>query len=244
MKALILAAGYGSRLRALGPSKPLVPVAGTPLIEHVLAGAAAAGIAEFVVVTGHRADQVEAFLDGAATRLGLGIETVRVDDCSRPNGFSVAAGAARIGGEFLLFMADHLFDPAIVRRLLAADATDGVRLVVDRNIASPLTDLDDATKVAVDRDGAILRIGKTLADYNAIDTGLFRAAPALAEAVLEAAAEGRPGSLSDGVQRLADSGRATTLDLGQGWWIDVDDARSHALAEAAHRQSEIRGYAA
>lgn len=244
MKALILAAGYGSRLRALGLSKPLVPVAGTPLIEHVLTGAAAAGIAEFVVVTGHQADPLEEFLAAAAPRLGLRIETVRVDDFSRPNGFSVAAGAARIAGEFLLLMADHLFDPAIVRRLLAGGATDGVRLVVDRNLASPLIDLDDATKVALGPEGAILRIGKTLADYNAIDTGIFRAGPALAEAVLEAAAEGRPGSLSDGVQRLADRGRAETMDLGQGWWIDVDDARSHAFAEAARRRSEIRGYAA
>ena len=68
--------------------------------------------------------------------------------------------------------------------------------------------MDDATKVETGADGAIVRIGKTLDRFDAIDTGLFRATPALAEAI---GAGG--GSLSEGVQRLADRGEATTLDV-------------------------------
>ena len=246
MKSLILAAGHGSRLRALAESKPLATVAGVPLIEHVVRGAAAAGSREFVVVTGHCADPLEAFLSGLQQRAGVHIETVRIADWDLPNGHSVVAGAERIDGEYLLLMADHLFDPAILRRLTAMGDVDGVCLAVDRNRANPLTDIDDATKVAVGPDGAILSIGKTLADYDAIDTGLFRAGPALARAVREAFAEGRPGSLSDGVQRLADQGKAVTMDVGEAWWIDVDDPRAHALAEAqlGRRPAELRDDAA
>ena len=236
MKCLILAAGYGSRLRALGESKPLVPIGGLPLIEHVLRGAAEAGLRDFVVVTGHLSDRLEPFLAGAGNRLGLGIEPVRLTDWDRPNGFSVIAGAERTGDDFLLLMSDHLFDPAILRRLVAARRPEGVQLVVDRNIGSSLTDLDDATRVDVGPDGGIRRIGKEIADFNAIDTGIFRATPALPGAIAEAAASGRSGSLSDGVQRLADQGRAATMDVGQGWWMDVDDARAHALAEAELRR--------
>jgi 1L-myo-inositol 1-phosphate cytidylyltransferase len=232
MKCLILAAGHGSRLRSLAESKPLVPVAGTPLIEHVLRAAAVAGIEDFVVVTGHGADRVEAFLPAAASRLGVRIEAVRAADWSRPNGFSVVDGAARIEGEYLLLMADHLFDPAILSCLLACPPSDGLRLAVDRDTANPLTDLDDATKVATDGDGSILHIGKQLAVYDSIDTGIFRAGPALRQAVLEAVKEGRAGSLSDGVQRLADRRRATTMDIGQAWWLDVDDPRSLERAES------------
>jgi hypothetical protein len=34
------------------------------------------------------------------------------------------------------------------------------------------------------------------------------------------------------MQRLADQGRAATMDIGASWWLDVDDPRAHALAEA------------
>ena len=102
MDCLIIAAGQGSRLRAMGPSKPLVKVAGTPLIEHVVRRALAGGASRFPIVTGHEAEPLEAFLAGLATRLGAPIRTVRLEDWSRPNGWSVAAGAAAVGGGFLL----------------------------------------------------------------------------------------------------------------------------------------------
>ena len=43
MNCLIIAAGHGSRLREISPSKPLTPVAGMPLIEQVIRAAAAGG---------------------------------------------------------------------------------------------------------------------------------------------------------------------------------------------------------
>ena len=222
MDCLIIAAGHGSRLRAISPSKPLTPVAGVPLIERVIRAAAAGGATRFVVATGHEAARLEAFLAG----LPFEIEAVRVADWDLPNGHSVLAGAARIPGDYLLTMSDHLFDPAIVARLIAAPAA-ALTLAVDRDLAGPLLDMDDATKVETGEGGAIVRIGKTLPRFDAIDTGLFRATPALAEAV---AAGG--GSLSDGVQRLADQGRAMTLDVTGHFWLDVDDPAALAKAEA------------
>lgn len=222
MNCLIIAAGHGSRLRAISPSKPLTPVAGVPLIEHVIRAAAAGGASAFTVVTGHEAARLEAFL---ATLTDFSIRTVRVADWDLPNGHSVLAGAAGIAGDYLLTMSDHLFDPAIVRRLIDAPAA-ALTLGVDRDFASPLLDMDDATKVETGAGGAILRIGKTLATYDAIDTGLFRATPALAAAI------GAGGSLSDGVQRLADRGLAATLDVTGLFWLDVDDPAALAKAEA------------
>ena len=234
MNCLILAAGHGSRIRPLAESKPLTPLAGTPLIEHVVTGAAAAGAGRFVLVTGHRGAEVEEWAAGAAGRLGLAIETARTPDWNRPNGWSLATGAERIAGDYLLLMADHLFDPAIVRRLLRrCGGRAELTLAVDRDIASPLIDLDDATRVALAADGAILRIGKGLTPFDAVDTGIFLAGPSLRAAVLDDAAQGGGGSLSEAVQRLADRGAAATVDSTGSWWIDVDDPRSHALAEAA-----------
>jgi choline kinase len=222
MDCLIIAAGFGSRLRAVSPSKPLTPVAGVPLIERVIRAAAEGGATRFFVATGHEAVRLEAFLE----TLPFDIAPVRVADWSLPNGHSVLAGAAQIPGDYLLTMSDHLFDPAIVAALIAAPPA-ALTLAVDRDLANPLLDMDDVTKVATGKGGAIVRIGKTLADFDAADTGLFRATPALAEAI---AAGG--GSLSDGVQRLADQGKARTLDVTGRFWLDVDDPAALGKAEA------------
>lgn len=233
MHCLILAAGLGSRLRQVSPSKPLTPVAGMPLIAHVIDRARRGGASGFTVVTGYEGDRVDAFLAAHAAATGIGVATVRIADCSLPNGHSVLAGAARIAGEYLLAMADHLIAPAMVRALVEADMRAGLMLAVDRDLGNPLVDLDDVTKVATGDGGAIVAIGKTLSSYDAFDTGLFRATPELATAIRAAIADGAAGSLSDGVQRLATAGRAATLDVTGAAWIDVDDCTALAKAEAA-----------
>jgi choline kinase len=228
MNCLILAAGLGSRLRGISESKPLTRVAGVPLIEHVIRRATAGGATRFLVVTGHEAERVEAFLAELQFRLALPIGWERTADWTVANGHSVLTGAEVLGGDYLLSMADHLFDPAIVARLIERD---GVTLAVDRKLSGPLLDIEDATKVEVATDGRIVRIGKALGRYNAIDTGLFRATPALAEAIRAGIAAGGGGSLSEGVQRLADAGLAATMDIGAARWIDVDSPTMLALAE-------------
>lgn len=232
MDAVIIAAGYGSRLASLSPSKPLTPVCGVPLIEIGIRQAAAAGVTRVVVVTGHRADDVEAFLADLTQRIEVEIEPVRVADWSKPNGYSVMAGASHCAGDYLLMMADHMFDSAILAALcsVGSDARD-VTLAIDRHIDSPLVDPDDATWVKLDANGFISAIGKTIPSWDAVDCGAFLATPRLAEAIAAAIASGTSGSLSDGMQWLADRGRAATYEIGGAWWMDVDDPRAHTLAE-------------
>jgi MurNAc alpha-1-phosphate uridylyltransferase len=74
MKAMILAAGKGERLRplTLHTPKPLVPVAGVPLIEYHLRALAAAGVAEVVINHAWLGAQIEAHL-GDGARFGVSI---------------------------------------------------------------------------------------------------------------------------------------------------------------------------
>lgn len=227
-QAIILAAGAGSRLRGVAPSKPLCPVAGRPLIDHALDRLAAAGIGRAIVVTGYEADAVEAHLAAADRGAGFAVDVVRSPDWRRPNGVSALAAAEAAGGrDSLLLMADHLVDPALYRLLAAAGAGNGLRLGVDRRLDHPWIDLDDVTRVRTEGD-RIVAIGKHLDSYDAFDTGVFAVGPALFDALA-----GLPDpSLSEAVGRLAGAGRAEAVDIGAIDWIDVDDPRALAMAEA------------
>ncbi len=232
MDALIIAAGFGSRLREVSDSKPLTPIAGIPLLELGARQARAAGAQRVVVVTGHEAERIEAALPAIAGRVGIPILAQRVDDWSKPNGWSVIAGADVIDGNYLLMMSDHIFSAAILRDLAQQDGPDrGVTLAVDYRCDNPLVDPDDATWVQLTDRGFIRAIGKAIPEYDAVDCGAFLATPELAEAIRAAIADGQAGSLSEGMQRLADAGRAATMDIGTAWWLDVDDPRAFALAE-------------
>ena len=232
VQALIVAAGMGTRLRGIAVSKPLAKVAGVALIESAITSAKEAGVTEFVVVTGYEGDRLEAFLAALAKRERLSIKTVRNNDWTLSNGLSVIAAAPVLRDHFVLMMSDHLFEPGLLRDLLAAPKLDGgVVLAVDRRMDNPLVDLEDVTRVQTDSEGRIEGIGKLIETYNAYDTGLFCATKGLVQAIQDDYDAGGPGSISAGMMRLAPSGLARTHDIGERFWLDVDDPVAHGHAE-------------
>lgn len=223
--AILLAAGEGSRLRDVAASKPLCLVAGRALIDHALAGLAAAGMTRAVVVLGYAGDAIAAHL--AAGQWPLVVETVRTSDYREPNGVSVLAAAPMVAGEALLAMCDHLVTPALYARVAAAGAGDGLALGIDRRLQHPWVDPADVTRVLT-QGGLIEAIGKEMVPYDAHDTGVFAVGPALFDALRGLA---RP-SLTEGVRVLAARGVARVVDCSGLDWIDVDDAPALAHAEA------------
>ncbi|RMH20635.1 MAG: hypothetical protein D6701_03605 [Gemmatimonadetes bacterium] len=224
-RALVLAAGLGSRLRSDTP-KPLLPVLGVPLLARTLFTLREAGVTDAWVVVGYEAERV---VQGMARwmRPGLRVHWVHNPEWERPNGISVLAGEAHLDEPFFLTMTDHLFQADVPRSLAAQGPGGGLNLAVDYDVDGVL-DLDDATKVRV-RDGRIEAIGKQLETFDAIDTGVFLASPELFAALREAVAEGEE-SLSAGVQRLAARGQARVTDVTGCMWQDVDTPTDFAAA--------------
>jgi 1L-myo-inositol 1-phosphate cytidylyltransferase len=223
--AILLAAGEGSRLRAVEPYKPLAYVGGKALIDHALDGLAAIGITRAVVVVGYGKAAVRAHLAGRSYRLA--VETVSTD-WHVPNGTSVLAGATRLHhAPALLAMCDHLVDPALYARVAAAGPGPGLTLGIDRRLDSDWIDLDDVTRV-VTSGQRIVEVGKGIARYDAFDTGVF----AVAEPFYAALAGIDQPSISAGVNALAATGRARAIDVGDLDWIDVDNAAALRRAEA------------
>ena len=127
---------------------------------------------------------------------------------------------------FLMLMADHLFEPSIVRELLESPLADGeIALGVDRNTHNRLVDLEDVTRVKT-FGGKIENIGKGLTDFNGFDTGIFLSTPAIFGALELCAEESGDTSLSGAVRVLASRGRAKAVDINGHFWIDVDDPKA------------------
>ena len=230
MKCLIVAAGQGTRLRERGPIKPLIPLKGVPILERVLARSRAAGIGEFVVVSGYRGEDVRSALDAIAAREQIRITHVINESWERANGVSVLRARPFLSEPFLLTMCDHLVDADILRDLMgAAVEPDTVTLAVDFNIGGSINDLEDVTRVKC-VDGRIERIGKVLREFNAIDTGGFRCSPVIFEA-LEASEAAGEDSISGAMNVLARWGKARVFDIGERLWLDIDDPVAFRKAE-------------
>lgn len=138
MKALVPAAGKGTRMRGLCEHipKPLLPVANVPMIGHVLHSLCRAGVQEVAVIVGHMADTVRGFVgDGRA--FGVNV-TYLAQKTPTGTGSAALLGKEFVGDEpFILAFADVIVHPdfyvSFANRLLAreCDALMAVRVVDD-----------------------------------------------------------------------------------------------------------------
>jgi len=229
-QCLILAAGNGSRLRPVssGLPKPLVPFRGRPILEHVILRAHQARIDEFVIVVGYRSDLIRRWFD--SRWLGdVSVTLVENPEYHKQNGLSALKARNELHDNFLLVMADHLFEPETARALMRQPLAPGeVILGVDPKI-DDVFDLNDATKVR--REGElIVDIGKEIRNYDALDTGMFLCSPALFDN-LESVARDGDCSLSDGMRQLARARRLRALEIGAAQWQDVDTPEALEYAE-------------
>lgn len=233
-KAVVLAAGQGLRIRTseIDLPKPLHVVAGLTLLKRTILTLARAGVTSVHVVIGFMGDQIRRAIEGdpAYASAGVTVELIDNPDFAKSNGVSVLQVAGHVDGPFLLSMSDHVYDPSIAAAAAGADmdAAD-LYLCVDRRI-DEVYDIDDATKVKTS-EGKIVDIGKTIPDYDCIDCGVFAVGPALLDALRAVHAERGDCSLSDGVRRLAEVGRARVIDVGTAFWQDVDTEGARLRAE-------------
>ena len=221
MKALILAAGFGSRLRRLTRDrhKVLIDVGGAPLIDYPLQALISAGVTDIGVVVGHRADEVSDFLAGRYPF----VEIIQNQQFDGGNALSVLAGERFVGNNpFLVCMGDHTVSTEIVAPLVT-ETDDDCILCVD-SMASLSSQVNDATRVLIDERGFIRSIGKELPRWNAIDTGVFKMAPDVFRVIrLLSRVQGTNVTTTDVVTRMGEEGAYfSTRDVSGMFWADVD----------------------
>ena len=164
MKAIILAAGMGSRIRPLTDNCPksLLKIGGVTILERMLTNIQAAGINDVIFVLGYLKEQIEAFVKRSFPELNA--EFIINDRYKETNtGYSLMLAEEFVkGSAFVKFDADVVFEKEILENLLASNASNA--LCIDREIQLDAEEI----KVVVDKDNRVMRASKTVAPSDAI----------------------------------------------------------------------------
>lgn len=137
MHAVVLAAGEGKRMRPLTSDRPkvMLPVAGRPLLVHVLEQAAAGGVTDAHLVVHYHREGVERVIgDGSA--FGLRV-TYHEQGEPRGTGHALAAVAVRPDAPFLVLSGDTLVDAGDLKALIATSRKSGLGAMGAARVSDP-----------------------------------------------------------------------------------------------------------
>jgi UDP-N-acetylglucosamine diphosphorylase / glucose-1-phosphate thymidylyltransferase / UDP-N-acetylgalactosamine diphosphorylase / glucosamine-1-phosphate N-acetyltransferase / galactosamine-1-phosphate N-acetyltransferase len=223
-KAVLLAAGRGTRMRDLTESlpKPMLEVRGKPVLQHIVDGLRDNGLTNLLIVVGWRADMVKDFFgDGSNFGVRIQYETQTVQDGT---GRVVALARNFVGDDsFLLSYGDILVAPRNYQHICDAIAEAAAVISVKRS-----DDVSQGGAVFVNEKFELVDLREkpkagepTSPWYNA---GIYAFRPSIFDyiAKLEPSPRGEY-ELTDAVRNLALAGeKVQALEIA-GNWADVRD---------------------
>lgn len=241
LKAVVLAAGEGSRIWPLAESRPkhLLPVGGKAILSHILQALSENGVKDVLLVVGFKNDLIRSSL-GDGSHLGVRVEYL---DQKRWTGTASALRVAydAIGKErFLALYGDLLVNSSTIQTVLEK-AEDTVRVMGVVRIPAPSE--YGVVKLEADRIARIVEKPERGLAEEWINTGIY----VLDEEVFQAidktgVSKRREYELTSSLQRIIDEGkelkaaiiaREDWMDIGRPW--DLLDANERALATLQHR---------
>jgi len=223
-KAVLLAAGRGTRMREMTAAlpKPMLAVHGRPVLQHIVEGLRDAGVTDFLIIVGYRADAVQNFFgDGSRYKIDVQYATQAVQDGT---GRVVELAKNFVGDAlFILGYGDILVAPENYKRI--------VDLPSDVDALISVTGGEDVSKggaVFVNERMEMIDLREkpkpgepTSPWYNA---GLYAFRPNIFDftAKLKPSPRGEY-ELTDAIRELAQSGKKVQALVLTGNWADVRD---------------------
>lgn len=224
MPAVVLAAGQGTRMRPLTDRrpKPLVPVAGRPIIEHIVAGLAGAGFEQIALVVGYKEEMMRAVL-GDGRRLGAQLHYITQAQAAGTGAATLLAADFVGASPFFLGWGDIIVPRRsyrAMRELWEREAPEAI-LAVNR-----VEDPCEGAAVYVSEDGYVERIvekpapGTSTTNFN--NAGLFIFPPRLLELLRHTAPSARGEiEVPSAIQSMLDVGIKIRAYVIDGYWSDV-----------------------
>ena len=214
MQTVVLAAGEGTRMRPLTAAqpKPMLPVAGKPLLEHTLDRAVAAGADRLIVVVGYESDRVRTHF--GTQHDGVDLEYA-VQEHQRGTADAVSAAAPLLVDEpFVVLNGDALYDQESLNTLYSNGPAVG-SYRVDNPSAYGVLQLSDSDDDRIT--GVVEKPAEP--ESNLINTGAY-VFPADAQALLNVEPSERGElELTDVVEAVCNRGSVTAVPFDR--WLDV-----------------------
>ena len=143
MKAIILTAGEGTRMRPLTVTKPktMLQVGGKPILQYNVEALRDAGIKDITMVVGYREEIIKEYFKNG-THLGVTINYVTQEERL---GTAHAIGSTRdaVDGSFIILNGDIIVDPILIKDLIVKYRTENARSVL------VLTEVEDPSSFGV-----------------------------------------------------------------------------------------------
>jgi len=236
MKAVVLAAGKGTRLRPLTDDLPkaLVEIDGKPLLTHCFDELVSLDASEFVVVVGYRKDQIIDHYGDSYN--GIPITYVHQEEAAGLADALLQA-ESEIEGDFMLMLGDNVFrgnlDTVVQRQ--QEQRVDCAFLVEE----VPKTEASRYGVCVTNKYGEIVNVVEKPDDppSNLVMTGFYTFSPAIFEACkLVQPSDRGEYELSDAIDLLMESGRTIDAVRLDGWRIDVGYPKDRDAAEQRLRE--------
>mgnify|MGYP000250469848 CR=1 FL=1 len=246
MKAVVLAAGKGTRLKPLTNTKPkhLIPVGGKPILEHVLLTLKKVGIHEIYIIVGYKAEMIkDKFSDGS--NLGLKIEYI-VQSKLLGTADAIKTAQPYVNENFLVVYGDLLFTPKAIVNILRAhkQSKPSVTMAV-----TPVANPERYGVVKLEEGWVIDLVEKPprgRAPSNFVNAGIY----VFSEEIFEKIAKTKPSprgelEVTDSLKLLMSEGRKVLAEeIPRNEWIDTGYPWN--LLEAnewilKHMESSVKG---
>jgi len=236
MKGAIIAAGRGSRLNSSGGKKipkPLYKIFDKPIIYWVVDAMKRANIKNIFIVLGYKGQMIQEYF-GDGDDYGVNITYVYNSSYKKDLIYSVQTLRPYLNKEkeFILSMADQLYDPNILVKFSKVKLPlNSILLCVDKKF-DQIFDIDDATKILVSKnDNKILSShGKIIKNYDYVDCGLHKYSAAIFEAINDLS-KGNNLTANKVLNYLGKKAKASIWDLGDKKWADIDTIADLNAAE-------------
>lgn len=236
MNAIILAAGRGARLGALGEQLPkclAVVLGGKTLLERQLEVLRSCGVRDISVVRGHRAEAIR--YPGVTYVLNPRYEATGSLG-------SLACAAEQLHGEVLISYSDIWYEPAVAEQLIACAHDLAIAVDprwTDHYLGRTDHPIAEAEQVLFDGQGRAVRIGKITAgtvEGNGEFIGLMKLSQAGCEAFrrgFHQVARFDEASVADLLQEMIDRGLSIHCEPIGGGWGEIDTVQDYQRALAA-----------
>lgn len=215
MKAVVLAAGEGLRLRPFTVNRPkvMIKIANKPIIEYVIQALLANNIREIEIVVGYRKEQIMTYF-GDGSKWGAKINFV-AQDKQLGTAHALYQAKDRLKGRFLVLPGDNIIEPETIKPV-AHEMDDWASVIAHSSTPSKY--------------GVVTLEGKPIKKIiekpdqeisNLISTGIYQLSDAIFPEIETVSTHLKQNDLTSVIQHCIDEGRRVLGEMTEGRWIDA-----------------------